>query len=142
MRRDCFSILAFTAMVSGHSLAWAQEPPSGPVCEPDFVESGIEPYGSILNVRPGQRIQLPDFTLKHVVTKREYHLRNADGTARQLTVPDSGASAGVLEFQFGDRHYVLETARTVIFNRLLASDELVVWLRDDYHAERARHAIP
>ncbi len=110
---------------------------AAPRCEAQYYESGIEPFGRIVSYRAGQEVRLPDFLLQAVMTatpRREFRVRGASGVDRTLVAPARGAKPEPLEFELDGRHYVLETAHTVLYNRALADDELVVWSREEYRA--------
>ena len=114
-----------------------------PRCEPRFHESGIEPFGRIVTYRAGQEIRLPDFVLAVVATassQPELRVRDSGGQDRSLIAPVKNAGKEPLEFELDGKHYVLETAHTVLYDRPLADDELVAWPREEYRALRGEHA--
>jgi len=116
---------------------------SGPRCEAVYHESGIEPYGQVFSLRPGQEIVLPDFRLRIATaaeTARTLKLRNVNGTEQLVEVPARRAGAGPHEFEFDGRRYVVETIRSVSEYRALSRDELAIWPHAEYRA--ALSAMP
>lgn len=110
---------------------------TGPRCEPQLHESGIEPFGRIFSVRAGQEISLPDFRLQAVAgtdAAQLLRVKRASGAEQMLALPERNDRATPVEFEVGGRHYVLEFNHTVLEHRALNSDELVVWPREEYRA--------
>jgi len=112
-----------------------------PRCEPSHVDSDIEPFGRVVTWRIGQEFRLPDFRLQVVAgatSHLEFRVRASNGADAELRVTPRPTGTEPLEFEFNGRRYMLETTHTVLYNRALAGNELVVWPRDEYHAERAK----
>lgn len=121
--------------------AWAEDKP---ICEPVYYESGIEPFGWIVTFRVGQEITLPDFQLQPVESsgqRLEFRVRAGDGKEQKLMVPATRAANEPFAFVVHDRQYVLETTHTVLSNRALANNELVVWPLDTYRAQQTANAL-
>ncbi len=118
-----------------HGLARAEE--AAPRCEARIHDSGIEPFGRIVSVRPGQEISLPDFRLQAVngtSAAQTLQLKRADGIERTLVVPQRQTGVQPFEFELDGRRYVVEVNRSLLERRALAGDEFVVWPRDEYQA--------
>lgn len=137
-----FVSLLFIVPVTLAGLIPAAAEDDAPRCEPRFHESGIEPFGRIVTYRAGQEIRLPDFILLAVASassQLEFRVRSTNGKERNLIVQVKGDDQAPLEFGLDGKRYVLETAHTVLYNRPLADDELVVWTREEYRALRGQH---
>jgi len=128
-------------------LAWpayaADEPePERTSCDPVLVDSGIEAYGLLVTFKPGQLMILPDFRLRAdpampmSVDFTVWQDKNRD--LQRLSWPRDVSPVSPLEFTVDGKPYVLELGRSILQYRPLARNELVVWPKAEYLAQRAR----
>lgn len=128
-------------------LAWPayaeDEPePERTICEPVLVDSGIEAYGTLITFKPGQLMILSDFRLRADPASpgsRDFTVwkgRNQD--LQGLSWPRGANPDKPLEFAVGGKAFLLELDRSILQFRPLAHNELVVWPKAEYLAQRAR----
>lgn len=129
-------LLPMLSCLAAAPLAAANEP--APLrCEPSHVDSSIEGYGTIVSYRAGQKIVLANFTLT-VLETGESPLFAAQGGDERVRLTTGGEPRSPIHFQVAGGHYVLELGHSVLFNRPIAADELVIWPRDEFQALQTR----
>lgn len=130
------------ALLAGPAQAEEEPEPERTLCEPVLVDSGIEAYGLLVTFKPGQLMILPDFRLRaHPESPDSLDFtvwKGKNQDLQRLSRPRGVSPGQPLEFAVDGKPYVLELGRSVLQYRPLARNELVVWPRAEYLAQRAR----